>query len=114
MNCPNCYKRIESTAGICHHCESEKLKRDCPSDAAACSPPRELERMHKALQFIRPILCAIGNDHKEAAWRQARSQAALVMCDKMMIEADMAYPNHDFYAENERGLATAPHRPELD
>lgn len=58
--------------------------------------------MHKTLQFIRPVLCAVSNGHKEAAWRQARSQAALVMCDKMMIEADMAYPNHDFYAENDQ------------
>ena len=61
--------------------------------------------MHRALQFIRPILIAIQGDATEDAWRRSRATVALSACDTAMITADMDYPTHDFYAGNVPALA---------
>jgi hypothetical protein len=67
--------------------------------------------MHRALQFIRPLLVAVQGDVTEDAWRRSKATFALSACDTAMITADMDYPTHDFYAENIQTEGTAESGP---
>jgi hypothetical protein len=80
--------------------DTKQTTSKSPSCDAACSPSAELRAMHKVLQLIRPLLVATEGDDSAPKWRSERAGVALCACDEALIAADMAHPEHDFYAEN--------------
>lgn len=64
--------------------------------------------MHRALQFIRPLLIAVQGDDASPGFRKSRATAAIAACDTAMITADMDYPEFDFYSENAEVCESLP------